>query len=667
MSKSDSRPGPGSVLTDVVSPPKRRPKIIGLGVIAVGLLVVLVNALAGSTLRSVRIDLTEEKLYSLSPAVGSFLKGIEEPIQVQLFISRGSLSNLPQYRAYATRVEEFLTEMERVSDGNLQLTVLNPEPYSEAEDLARTLGLEQVNSGQIGQTLVLGLMLSNTVDQREVMPFLDPAQEPTLEYDLMRAISGLARPEKPRVGLISPLEMAGKAGPRKRPQEGRPPHAAYLQMQQIFSVQTIDRLADELPEDLDALVMVHPAGLTDGLLHSIDAYVHQGGKLVLFYDPQHESLPTATPGTPRIPVTSDVGDLLEAWGVSVNHEEVVADPTYAQRIQTQGGGSSGAPMLSWLGLSSEAMSDDTPITRSLRFVILASAGRIARLDTASQSLVITPLFESSTESGLVDSITTGKFGDPQAIMSDHSPSGERYVMAARLTGPVERAYPKPRIDADAEISTDAPDAMGDNATESSDQPGDEPAAEPVQDLPPGKDADIVLVADADMLADRFWIQESYRGPQPVADNGAFLLSTLEVLTGNPVLSGLRPRAASRRPFTRIEKLQREAEAEFLSEVERLQDEVKNTEQRLNQLLQQAPSDNQTLTLNSEQQAEIEKLQDQRLATRKALRVAQYELSRSIDRLGQVLMLINVVAWPALISLILAAGLALRWKRSRALD
>ena len=159
------------------------------------------------------------------------------------------------------------------------------------------------------------------------------------------------------------------------------------------------------------------------------------------------------------------------------------------------------------------------------------------------------------------------------------------------------------------------------------------------------------------------------GPQPVADNGAFLLSALEVLTGNPVLSGLRPRAASRRPFTLIEELQREAEDEFLSEVERLQNEVRSTEARLAHLLQQNPADSQTLILelDDEQQAEIQALQDQTLEGRKALRGVQYELSRNIDRLGQRLMLINVAAWPALIAMVLAVGLAWRWKRSRILD
>ena len=134
-----------------------------------------------------------------------------------------------------------------------------------------------------------------------------------------------------------------------------------------------------------------------------------------------------------------------------------------------------------------------------------------------------------------------------------------------------------------------------------------------------------------------------------------------------MLSNLRPRAASRRPFTRIEALQREAEAQYLSEVERLQTEVRSTEQRLSELLQQAPSDGQTLAINAEQRAEIQTLQDQTFASRKALRDVQYQLSRNIDRLGQQLMLLNVAAWPALIALVLATGLAWRWKRSRAPD
>ena len=649
MSKNVSPTAVDSVPADMLSTSKPRPKMIGLGVLAIVLLVVLINALAGNVLRSARIDLTQEKLYSLSPAVGPFLKGLDEPIDIQLFISRDALTNLPVYRAYATRVEEFLSEMQRVSDGKINLTVLNPEPFSEAEDLARTMGLQQGNTGRAGENLVLGVVLTNTVDHREVLPFLSPAEEPTLEYDLMRAISGLAKPKKPLLGLITPLPMAGSPPRPGKNDPGKPPYAAGAQMEKLFRVLQIDRLADKLPEGLDALVMVHPAGLTDNLLRGIDTYVHQGGRVALFFDPQHESNPKPGPNQLRLPVASDLGDLMQAWGVEVDIDEIVADPSYAQRIRTEGAGASGAPMLSWLGLSPEAMSGDTPITRSLQFLVFASAGHIQRLDSAPESLVITPLIESSTEAGLVDSITTGQYGKPADIMREHQPSGESYVMAARITGPVRRAYPDLPDDPDAVALDDA---------------------EAVQDLPLGeKDADIVLVADADVMADRFWVQQGYAGPQPVADNGAFLLSALEVLTGNPVLSGLRPRAASRRPFTLIEELQREAEDEFLSEVERLQNEVRSTEARLAHLLQQNPADSQTLILelDDEQQAEIQALQDQTLEGRKALRGVQYELSRNIDRLGQRLMLINVAAWPALIAMVLAVGLAWRWKRSRILD
>ena len=655
MSKKVSPPAPGSVPADVASPPKRRPKVIGLGVIAVGLLTVLINTLVSSVLPTVRVDLTDEHLYSLSPAVGPFLRDLDEPIRVQLFISRGALTNLPVYRSYATRVEEFLTEMQRVSDGKLELTVLDAEPFSEAEDLARSIGLEQANTGQIGQTLTMGLLVANTVDQRQLIPFLDPTQESTLEYDLVSIISGLSQPKRPVVGLVSALPLAGKVDEKGRTRPDGLPYAAYMEIQRTFKPHTIDPLADELPDNLDVLVLAHPAGLSYNLLRAIDAYAHQGGKLVVFWDPRFESQPQSREGKGiSVSVTSDVGYLLKAWGVGISADDIVTDPIYAQRIGTEGGGGSGAPMLTWLGMGDDAMSGETPITRALRFVMFATAGHITRLDSAPESLVITPLIQTSPEAGLVETITTGRFANPAALLRSHKPNGERYTLAARLTGKVARAYPGPPRDPDADLSTDP-----------AEEP--EPATEVVEDLPPAKDADIVLVADADVLADRFWIQETHLGPQPIADNGAFLTSAIEVLTGNPVLSNLRPRAASRRPFTRIEALQREAEAQYLSEVERLQTEVRSTEERLSELLQQAPSDGQTLAINAEQRAEIQTLQDQTFASRKALRDVQYQLSRNIDRLGQQLMLLNVAAWPALIALVLATGLAWRWKRSRALD
>lgn len=667
MSETTSSPAPVSAPVDADAPSKRRPNLIGLGVIAVALLAVLVNALAGSALRSVRIDLTQEKLYSLSPSVAPFLQGLDEPVNVQLFVSRGSLSNLPVYRAHATRVQEFLEEMQRVSDGKLKLTVLDPEPFSDAEDQAQAAGLEQVRTGQVGQTLVLGVVLTNAVDDRKVLPFLDPAQEPTLEYDLVRAISTLAQVRKPRVGLITSLPMAGSDKDKDNPsKQGGRPYVAYQQLEQVYDLQTVERFALELPKDLDALVIVHPMDLTDQLLREIDAYAHGGGRLLVFFDPQHESAPQEKGKKLRRTPRSYLGRMLKAWGVQVAENMVVTDPTYGQRVQTQSrGGLKVVPMISWLGLTQEAMADQTAMTRSLQMVLLASAGSITRTDDAPASQVFTPLMQTSTEAALVDTLVTGRYAVPEEMLRSHVPDGKRYVMAARLTGPVALAYPEPPADPDADLASDPAGQATDTSADASETVDAAPVDDSVEAPLLGEDADIVLIADADVLVDRFWIQDNgFSGPQATAENGTFLISAVEALAGNPVLSKLRPRAPSRRPFTRIIELQRAAEAQYLAEEHRLQEEVRSTEQRLNQLLQQAPPDAQTLTLNSDQQAEIQKMQGQVLASRKALRAVQYELRRSIDRLGQLLMLLNVAAWPALVALFVAMGLALRWRRSR---
>ena len=166
------------------------------------------NILIAKSLPSVRLDLTENSLYSLSKGVGPLLKSLDEPVRLDFYFSKKSAENLPNFRTYGQRVQEFLEELVEASGGTVQLRVLDPEPFSEAEDSARAAQLSRIQIDGAGQELTLGLVAINSVDEQQIIPYLDPTQERFLEYEIMRSVISVGRVVRPTVGLISSIDLA---------------------------------------------------------------------------------------------------------------------------------------------------------------------------------------------------------------------------------------------------------------------------------------------------------------------------------------------------------------------------------------------------------------------------------------------------------------------------
>jgi ABC-type uncharacterized transport system involved in gliding motility auxiliary subunit len=172
-----------------------------------------------------------------------------------------------------------------------------------------------------------------------------------------------------------------------------------------------------------------------------------------------------------------------------------------------------------------------------------------------------------------------------------------------------------------------------------------------------------------MLTDRFWIQpmqfgQMTLGYQKLSSNGDFLINAAEQMAGSSALINVRARGASTRPFTYVEQIRRDAEAEYLAEAQRLQEKQRETEQRLREL-QQARPDQGEVILSQEQQEELERFREQLAETNAQLRQVNYNMLKDVENLGVRLRVINTLAAPAAVAL-LAIGLgAYRVARRRA--
>ena len=649
---------------------------LGLGVLLLVFLAAV--ALVNVVFRGARLDLTEAGLYTLSEGTQRVLEGIPEPVRLYFFISRGGLSDSPGLRAWADRVEDMLNEFEARSDGRLDVSVIDPAPFSEDEDRAAAFGLQAVRLQISDDPLYFGVAGSNAVGEEEFIAFMDPQREQFLEYDLAKLVHSLSRTDEPVVGLVSSLPLTGGFDPMQT--AVTEPWIITSQISDLFDLMDLDIIEDEIDGEVDVLMLVHPKAATLRQMYAIEQYLYRGGRALIFIDPLAEADPASPPGGPMAGMPADRSSNLEFllghWGLEMPGETVVGDGRYALRVNEADGTLARHP--AYIGVDLAETDSGEVVTAELDVLNLGFAGYLEVSEDAA--LEVTPLVRSSTDAGFLDPNLLAFTPDINSLWSGFNPQGEALTLAARLSGTVASAFPdgrpeaprdgggseeddaaNPFAEAVGEGETPSfpgtsgegetpsfPGTSGEGETPSLSGEGEEP--ELPEHIAEGE-VQLILVADTDVLSDRMWAQaQSLFGQRLVtafASNGDFVVNALDQLAGSSDLMSLRGRAAFSRPFDRVDELRLEAEAQFRLTEDQLQQELVSTENRLAEL-QEARDDQFALSLTPEQEAELEKFTDQRLRIRRELREVRRNLDASIQRLGAFLKVINIGLIPLLI-------------------
>ena len=636
--------------------------LTGTGLVAAFALFFAVNVGSNQGLRDARLDLTQARLYTLSDGTRNVLKNVQEPITLRFFFSDKLASQAPQLKQYGQRVRELLERYAALSGGKIRLEVIDPEPFSEAEDRAVQAGVQAVPLGQSGQNLYFGLIGSNSVDKQEIVPFFQAEKEQFLEYDLTKLVYALTNPKKPTVGIIGALPLEYGPGGMMAAMRGQAqPYLILGQIKQFFDVKMLEGQPAQIDDKIDLLLLAHPKDLNDEMQYAIDQFVLRGGRLIVFADPYSETMaamPNPMTGQPM--PGGDSGSLLpklfQAWGVEVAPDKFVADLTLAQRVQTgRSGPAAVVDYLPWLAVPGDRLSHEDVITADLTNINFASVGSIKKLEGGTTS--VTPLIRSSDKAMLMDTGELKGDPNPQALAEAFKPTGEIYTLAARITGPAKTAFP------------DGPPKVEPKEGEKKDEAAKPPAAPQIKES--AKPINVILVADADLLDDRFWVRtQQMFGQQlyvPMAANADMVVNAIDNMSGSGDLIGLRSRGKSQRPFEVIDGLRREAERQFLARERGLQKKMEETEKKIAEL--QSKSDGPAngsagnALITAEQQAAIEQFRADLLSTRKELRDVQRDLNRDIERLQLGVKFINIGLMPLLAALV-AIGLGIAWRRRR---
>ena len=234
-----------------------------------------------------RVDLTKDKLHTLSDGTKAILAKIDSPVQVRLYISQSKDRMPAALKTYAQSVEDLLAEFKAQAKGNLEIKKFDPEPDSEAEDSAKLDGIEP-QMLQTGEALYLGVAIEYP-PQKAALPFLSPQREKLLEYDLARALSQILTTTKPVVGVMSPLQIFGQPmNPMMmqmgRQQQGSEPWVFINELKRDFDVQQVGMDIESIDEKIKVLLVLHPKDISDKAQFALDQFVLRGGKLVAFLD-----------------------------------------------------------------------------------------------------------------------------------------------------------------------------------------------------------------------------------------------------------------------------------------------------------------------------------------------------------------------------------------------
>ncbi len=601
------------------------------GLIALGILFLGLVMLSNLLIRGVRLDLTQNRLFTLTEGTKQVIGEIKEPVNLYFYFSRDAAGKqAPLILPYANRIAELLEEVAARSDGKIRLRIIDPQPYSEEEDRAAELGLQSLQSGA-GDALYFGLAGTNSTDGHSVIPSFQPDREQFLEYDIAKMLHELANPKKPVIALLSSLPMSGQFNPQTG-QTGDS-WAIAAQLEQLFTVRSLSSETDRIEQDVSVVMLVHPKNLAPKTLYAIDQFVLRGGRLLAFVDPSAGA--DSSGQDPQNPMaaafadhSSNLAPLLAAWGVQYDPRKVIGDADLGLEVRSS---ASSAPVrhIGILGLHHANMAAKDVVTASLDNINLATAGYLAA--AAGAKTTFEPLLLSSDQAAPLPAERFSAMTDPASLRDGFKPTGQRYALAARITGTLASAYPNG-------------------------PPGDaKPAAgPPTPHLAASKvPANLVIVADTDLLTDFLWVQTrelfGQRMSQAFANNGDWVANMLDNLSGSNALISIRGRASFSRPFQRVEALKRRADDRLRLKAQQLEAELKQTEARLTQL-QAKRNDQSSMMLSPEQEQELKRFTAEKTRARKELRETQRGLDVDIQRLSGWLKAINIGLVPLLVAL-----------------
>ncbi|MHC4813526.1 MAG: Gldg family protein [Planctomycetota bacterium] len=466
-------------------------------------------------------DLTSNSRYTLTEGTRGVLDKLQRPLTIRLYyaktaVSRTGYNQLAQFNNHYYYVRDLLRAMARYGDGKLKVVEYDPRPFSDAAEEADTFGIRAFPLGQqTNEVFYFGLALTSDTGAREVIEFLHPNNQGRVEYDVVELMDRATHRKKSKIGVMSPLKVVGEnltpQMMQMRQMLRQPVQRSWAVIQELrqrkYDIVEVATDADQVPEDVNYLLVIHPKDLQDKTLFAIDQFVMRGGKAMFFVDPYCEV--DAPPRDPRNQFagmsynrSSNINKLLEAWGVRMEVDKFAGDRALAGRVRLPNARSTTSYIgYVMLGAGKKCFNDSEIVSQGLNEVVMLYPGSLKRVegrDTQVTSLIRT------TSTGNTWHASTWEIGGPMgfepARINPKLEDGEKPLMlAAKITGKFKSAFPG-GLPGAGKVTEDPdnPDAVKPTSKPDSDTDVD-PDAKP--DTKPDVDPDAKPDAKPDVDAD----------------------------------------------------------------------------------------------------------------------------------------------------------------------
>lgn len=599
-------------------------------------------------------DFTENKVFTLSEGSKSLVSKIEEPITLQFYFSASVEQIMDEattifFKNYASRIEGLLEQFERAADGNIILEKIDPRPDTKEEEEATRAGL-QSQELPTGEPLFMGL-LAIQADQEEVISVFNPQREAFIEYDISQIIYKVQQLEKPKLGLITSLPVMGNQPPQMAMMQNpnlRPEPKWYFmeELEAHYDVMTIESSATSIPDDVVALVVIHPKGLSDDLLYAMDQYIMADKPIFLAIDSssyyersQQQSMGGMFMGPSG--TASDLSKLLDAYGIQFESDKFVADRKLASLV----GGPGGMPVRHPAWITYNNLDDNSPVTANLDTLVFAESGSFSLHNSVIKRLEIDALVQSSEQSSNLDT-TMLPYGTPQSLMQSVS-IGDPKILAGYVRGKLKTAFPEGRPSVESESDNE-------ESNQSETDTNAEKEADPNHKMESVNGANFFILADTDFLADPFTVERinffGMNAVQPLNSNVALFRNVVDSQAGSKDLIGIRGKGTSTRPFIRVREMEMIAEQNFQAELEEVNAKLSQIRQSISEL-QQSNAETKSIVLTPEVRQKLKEFKEQEAEFMSKKREIRKQLREDVEAMDSMLAGMNLLFVPLIIGIV----------------
>lgn len=572
------------------------------------------NLLANNLTRGTQIDFTEEKLFTLDKNTVEILQNLPEPVTAKLYYSTILEQRNPAMRQMFDKIRLLLNQYKNSSNGNFDYRIYHPQNLDNNEDRAIADGIQPIPLIDINQNALFGLTVSDTLQNKKVIPYFSTSRMLFLEQDLTSIIYELSHRKK-TVAIISSLPINGGGTDNMINQ----PWEISRKISEFYNVTYVQK-----PEDLqkhpDVLIIINPQQLSDEMTSAIKEYSQNYGNILLLLDSAAEA--TRLYSNVNYPFTPPVlNGLDEFWGFRFYNEYVVADLDNSITVDATSNYKNNPAFTQdviQFKLKNDSFNRKHPITKRLQTLLMSSASIVLPLENAN--IEFTPLLRASKNSQLMPISVVYDGLNPRQILSAFSPDENPKILAAEING-----------------------------------------------KNPDNQFNLVVVGDTDFIYDNFWatsqtfLEQTYFFP--LFNNADFILNSLDYLTNNDDMLNLRGKSAQNREFSGIEKLRKLSMFEYKIKEEQIFKQIDEIKLQLSEIWGKRNFEERQ-TFTADELALIGGIRKQLNNLRKELSAVRISAGNTLNRIGMTVKFINIFAIPLLLSLILLLyGIKKRCKKT----